>query len=227
MARRSERTQEGVVIVDGPRLLAEAVAADLYVETVFHAPGASFERPAGADVVELAAGVLERVSDVDAPQGCVAIVRRPVSFLPLHASFVVVAAGVGDPGNLGTIIRSAEAAGADAVMVTAGSADVFSPKTTRASAGAVFHVAIVDGDPRTLGLRLIGTDAHVGTPFYKADLTGPLALVLGNETHGVAADLTVDEIVTIPHVGRSESLNVAMAATVLCFEVARQRGARR
>jgi TrmH family RNA methyltransferase len=193
------------------------------VETVFHAPGAVVARPPGADVFELQEGVLERVGDVEAPQGCIAIVRRRADNLPPNATFVVVAAGVADPGNLGTIIRSAEAAGAEGVVVTPGSADAFSPKTIRASAGAVFHVPIIESDAQGLGLHLVGAVAQGGVDYDAVDLLQPLALVFGNEASGIKVDLALDERVTIHHVGRSESLNVAMAATVLCFEVARQR----
>ena len=209
--------------MEGARLVAEAEAGGWSVETVFCAPGTNVGVPSGAASIELAPGVIERVSDVETPQGCIAIVRRPATTVPQDATFVVIAAGVADPGNLGTIVRSAEAAGADAVIVTPGSADAFSPKTIRASAGAVFHVPVIDGPAVVPGLVIIGTSSHEGQRFDEADLKRPLALVLGNEAHGIAANVTVDETVSIPHAGRSESLNVAMAATVLCFEVARQR----
>jgi TrmH family RNA methyltransferase len=212
-----------VVVVEGPRLLTEAVEAGWVVEALFLAAGAVFETPPGADVFELQEGVLERVGDVDTPQGCIAIVRRALGEVPPEATFVVVCAGVSDPGNLGTIVRSAEAAGADAVVVTPGSADAFSPKTIRASAGAVFRIPVVESDAPELGLRLIGAVAHGGTDHDAVDFVRPFALVFGNEAKGITPELRLDETVTIRNVGRGESLNVAMAATVLCFEVARQR----
>ena len=131
-----------------------------------------------------------------------------------------------DPGNLGTILRSAEAAGFDAVALTPGSVDPFSPKVVRASAGALFHVPVlVDVDPTSLGIPLVGTSSHHGVAYTEADLSGPMALVVGNEAHGVPEDLSVDQWVSIPHAGRSESLNAAMATTVLLFESLRQRRA--
>jgi TrmH family RNA methyltransferase len=141
--------------------------------------------------------------------------------------FVVVAAGLGDPGNMGTILRSAEAAGAAAVVVTEGSVDVFNSKVVRASAGALFHVPLVVDVPlgllSDLGVPLLGAVAAGGVPYDEAPLERPCAVVLGNEAHGLPAGLDLDGLVSIPHAGRVESLNVAMAATVLCFEAARRR----
>jgi TrmH family RNA methyltransferase len=134
-----------------------------------------------------------------------------------------------DPGNVGTIIRSAEAAGADAVVLTPGSVDAFNPKVVRATAGSLFRIPVVTAalhDLRTAGLRVLATSSHVGAAHTDTDLTGPVAVVVGNEAHGMAPDAPVDGWITIPHAGAAESLNVAMAATVIAFEVARQRRAR-
>ena len=174
------------------------------------------------------------------PQNPIAIVRMcdhgPVGPLLATASFVVVLDAVADPGNLGTILRSAEASGADLVVLTPGSVDPYNPKVVRASAGALFHVPVVDAtldDVVASGLTTIGTTSHdaVGRTVVahtEVDFTGRVALVMGNEAAGLPDDWTdssgpIRRWVTIPHVGRSESLNVAMATTVLAFEVARQR----
>jgi TrmH family RNA methyltransferase len=110
------------------------------------------------------------------------------------------------------------------VAFTPGSVDPFNPKCVRASAGALFHVPVLlEVDPTTLDLPLVGTSAADGIPHTEFDFRAPFALVLGNETHGLDPDLELDALVRIDHRGRSESLNVAMAATVLCFEAARQR----
>lgn len=219
-------------MVEGPAALAEAAAAGCAVEAVFVPEGSVRpDVPAGVPVHDLAAGVLERVATTVTPQPLLAVVRwRPLTFDEVVArrpAFVVVAAGVADPGNAGTILRIAEAAGAGAVVWTAGSVDVTNPKCVRASAGALFHVPVAAEVPlhrlRELGMALVGTSSHGGAPYDQAHLDGPLALVLGNEAHGVPADLALDALVTIPHAGRAESLNVAMAAAVLCFEVARRR----
>jgi RNA methyltransferase, TrmH family len=151
------------------------------------------------------------------------------------ADFVVVCVDVRDPGNLGTVLRVAEASGAGGVICCEGSVDAFSPKTVRASAGSLFHVPVVaGGEPLEVldrmgrwGVRRLGTDVHGGAPYDSVDLTVPTALVLGNEAHGLSAALSphLDGSATIPMAGRTESLNVGMAAAVLCFERARQRRA--
>jgi TrmH family RNA methyltransferase len=171
------------------------------------------------------------------PQPLLAVVPAvdvPLShLLERPVDLVVVCVDVRDPGNAGTVLRSAEAAGAGGVICCDGSVDVFNPKTVRASAGALFHVPVVaGGDPDEVldqlgraGLRRIGTAARGGVPYTDADMTGPVAIVLGNEAHGLSRDLTsrLDGLITIPMAGRAESLNVGMAAAVICFEVARQR----
>lgn len=215
-------------MVEGPGLVAEAVAAGWEVTAQFVAPGGEPVPGTGAPVFELAPGVLERVATTEAPRPLLAVVRCPAIGLAalIGATFVVVADGIADPGNLGTVLRSAEAAGADAVVLTPGSVDPTNPKVVRASAGALFHVPVISAsldEVRGLGLRLLGTSSHRGTAHTVTDLAGPVALVLGNEAHGLPDDAPVDAWITIPHRGRAESLNVAMAATVLCFEVARQR----
>jgi len=189
----------------------------------------------GARRHELAAGVLERVADTTTPQPIAAIVARTdVELSALrHAGFIVVCVDVRDPGNLGTIFRVAEASGAGGVICCEGSVDAFSPKTVRASAGSLFHVPLVAGGDSLevldrmgrWGVHRLGTDAHRGTPYDDIDLTIPAALVLGNEAHGLPGELEkhVDGTVTIPMAGRTESLNVSMAAAVVCFERARQQ----
>lgn len=219
-------------MVEGPRLVRDAVAAGWVVERQFVAPGAEPVDGSGGLAVglvhPLAPGVAERVSHVQSSTGLLAIVsvREPSPDLLDRAGFVVVADRVADPGNLGTIWRSAEAAGADAVVVTPGTVDTTSPKVVRSSAGACFHVPAVMAslaDVRAGGLGLIGTSSHRGSSHVATDWSGRIAIVVGNEAAGLDDDAPVDRWVRIEHCGRSESLNVSMAATVLCFEAARQR----
>ncbi len=234
------RREEGVFVAEGPKLLDEALLANARVVDVFTAPGADealVERAvaAGAKRHEVAARVLEAVVDTVTPQPVAAIVGNvDVDLDSLSdATLVVVCVDVRDPGNLGTVLRVAESAGAGGVICCEGSVDAFSPKTVRASAGSLFHVPVVaGGEPLEVldrmgrwGMHRLGTDAHSGTPYDQADLTAPTAFVLGNEAHGLSDSVAghLDGIVTIPMVGRTESLNVGMAAAVLCFDAARQR----
>jgi len=232
LGRRSARWEDGAFVVEGALLVREAVAAGWQIEAQFIAPGGEPVRGAPDVIHELAPHVMERVASTESPQAVMAVVRmreHRVSDLA-GASLIVVCDRIADPGNLGTILRSCEAAGVDGVIMTTGSVDPFNPKVVRSSAGALFHVPVV-GDValhelQQLRLPLVGTSSHQGTSFTDADLVTPFALVMGSEAHGVDVQIPIDSWLTIPHVGRAESLNVAMAATVVVFEAARQRGAR-
>jgi RNA methyltransferase, TrmH family len=193
------------------------------VEAQYVAPGGA--PVADVPVRELAPGVIERLATTETPQPLLAVVRMRAERPPGGATRIVVCAGIADPGNLGTILRSAEAAGFGLVACTRGTVDPYSPKTVRASAGAIFHVPVlVDADPTALGVPLVGTKATGGEPYTAVDWSGPLGLVIGSEAHGVPADLPIDRWVSIPHAGRAESLNAAMAATLLVFEAQRGEG---
>ena len=220
--------------------MTEALDAGAPIQSAFIAPGAPTELvdrllDAGARVHPLEDGVMERVADTVTPQPVAAVVGYidvPLDCLR-DATLVVVCVDVRDPGNAGTVLRSAEAAGADGVICCEGSVDVYNPKTVRASAGSLFHVpVIVGGSPAaaadavgSFGLTRLATVAHGGPDYASVDLTGRVALLLGNEAHGLPAEVAAaaDGKVSIPMAGRTESLNVGMAAAVLCFEAARQR----
>lgn len=208
-------------------LVSEAVAAGWAIEAQYVGPGVV--PVVGAEPVRgLGPGVAERITAMETPTGVFAVVRArtwPDETLG-RARFVAVADRLADPGNLGTLLRSAEAAGVDAVVVTPGTVDVLNPKVVRASAGALFHVPVVAAeldDVRAAGLRLVGTSSHRGVAHTAADWTGRIAVVFGSEAHGLDAGTPVDGWVRIEHAGRTESLNVAMAATVLLLEASRSR----
>ena len=224
MGRRSSRYEEGLFVVEGLGLLRQAVVSGWAVEACFVAPGASIGDDLGIDVEELAPNVMERVASTEAPQPVLAVVAMHATPLPSDATFVLVADRVGDPGNAGTILRSAEAAGADGVVLTPGSVDPFNPKVVRASAGSLFRIPVVEATLESLSaFRRLGTSSHRGDVYTDPVYHGRVAVVVGNEAHGLDDDAAVDQWITIPHAGPAESLNVAMAATVLAFEVARQR----
>jgi TrmH family RNA methyltransferase len=234
LRRRSDRASARAFVVEGPKLVAEAIAAGAPVEAVYVAEGERFDA-GDVPVRTLQRGVLERVADTVTPQPVLAVcgaVDVPLDAVG-DATFVVVCVDLQDPGNAGTILRSAEASGAGAVVFAGASVDVSNPKAVRASAGSLFHVPVVNGGDAVAvleelgrrGLRRLGTVARGGESLDDVDLTGPVALVLGNEAHGLPAevDARLDGHLTIPMAGRSESLNVGMATSVLCFETARQR----
>ena len=242
MARRSVRATEGAFVLEGETLVDEALAAGVVLEAVFVDPIAGAGLPVvaraaarGVRVHDLAPGVLERVAGTVTPQPVLAIAPIPDVALDVvaGASLVVVCVDVRDPGNAGSVLRSAEAAGAGAVVFCRGSVDVYNPKTVRSSAGSLFHVPVVSGgDPVEVlqrmgdwGLRRCAAVARGGRPYDDVDLTGPVAVVVGNEANGLPAALEahIDVAATIPMVGRTESLNVGVAAALICFEALRQR----
>lgn len=187
---------------------------------------------AGARVFELAPGVLERLASTVTPQPVLAVF--PVLDLPAvpeESDFVVVMADVRDPGNAGTVLRTADAAGVGAVVCCGGTVDPYNPKTVRASAGSIFHVPFVlaEDPAQTLsdlgesGFRRLGAVARGGDDYARVDWSGSIALVLGNEAWGLPEGLPLEALVGIPMAGRAESLNVGTACAVLCFEALRQR----
>ena len=237
--------------MEGTTLGAEAVAAGLHVREVYLEAARADEESrvlseqlagAGAALVEVEAGTLAKVGASVTPQPLLAVVDRPAVVAPERApeeahdgasSFVLVAVSVADPGNAGTLLRCAEAAGAGSVIFTGDGVDPYGPKAVRASAGSVFRLPpLLAEDPaaaledlRDRGLRTLGAAAGRGLPYDRADLSPPLALVVGSESHGLPASLTgsIDEWVHVPLGGQAESLNVGAAAAVLCFEVQRRR----
>lgn len=241
LSDRAERRAAGQFVIEGPTSTAEAVRAGIRCVTQFVPVGSDVGVDGGGVVVELADGVLERLGSTKRPQPPMTvaeIVCHDVATVLAGSSFVVMLDRVRDPGNLGTIVRSAEAAGADAIVLSPGSVDPYNPKVVRSSASAIFHVPVIEAtfdQVAGAGLALVGTSSHAFPgrtvdAYTSADLTGRIAIVMGNEAAGLLDEWNDDvgpvrRWVTIPHRGRSESLNVAMAATVLVFEAARQRDA--
>ena len=241
--RRGERVEQRALLVEGPVLVETALDAgadvlELYVDEAALADPAVTALVQRldeiADVWSLPPGVLDRVGDAATSQGVAAVAAWNDGAWPTpdRVPFVLVLADVADPGNAGTLIRTAVAAGAGAVVV-AGGVDPTSPKVVRSSAGALFSVDVVRAESVLEAASRLAADGYltVGTvvdgaeAYDTVDLTGPVAVVLGNEAHGLSADVAagLGRLVTIPMAGPTESLNVAMAGTVVCFEVLRQR----
>jgi TrmH family RNA methyltransferase len=239
---RRARHEAGRFIVEGPKLVTEVVAAGLEVLEIYVNP--DWPMPADLDalidfndieVTPVSARGIERISTTTSPQPVVAEVVLPEpnwAALDETAS-VLVALDLNDPGNVGTLARSAIASGLDAVICLGDTADPFSPKVIRSSAGSLFRVPVVierdaaSGLERlgALGIHRFGTRMVDATPCDEQDLTGPIALVLGSEAHGLGEshDDQIDSWLSVPMPGDTESLNVAMAGTILAYEVARQR----
>ena len=243
---RRARHEAGRFVVEGHKLVGEALASDVTVYDVYVADGwdpppslAAAISAADIDVTVVSERGIERIASTSSPQPVVAeALMQPSTYddLPELPS-VLVGIDLNDPGNVGTLARSAVAAGFDAVVCLGDTADPFAPKVIRAAAGALFKVpVIIDRDPLVglqelgrRGIKRFGTRMAEATACDEAELTRSLALVLGSEAHGLGADqeAEIDAWLSVPMPGDTESLNVAMAGTILTYEVARQRRADR
>jgi RNA methyltransferase, TrmH family len=242
LLRRTQRSKEHAFLLEGRIAILDAIASGARINEVFVVldddtePVVAAATKAGVDVFEVAPQVLGVLSETVTPQGVVAVARSTeVSLEDLRPDpqLILVLAGVNDPGNAGTLLRSAAAAGADGVVFAEGSVDPFNPKVVRSSAAALFHVPIVRAVPleevagtmKAGGCTLLGAVAGGKNVFTEVDLTQPAALFLGNEAGGLPdpAGELVDELVAVPMPGGMESLNVSAAGSILLFEIVRQR----
>ncbi|GGA48225.1 TrmH family RNA methyltransferase [Paenibacillus physcomitrellae] len=244
LLEKKHRDKHRKFIVEGVHLVQEALKAHADIECVAF----SLERGIPSELARAAAdslgvewigvseAVIAKCTDTKTPQPVFAVIRKenvpPARLFEQPDSLVVVLDGVQDPGNVGTIIRSADAVGAAGVVIGRGSADVYGPKVIRSTMGSLFHLPIVEGDLKELlpqakerGVRIAGTSLQSARSCYEYDFTGAKWLVFGSEGGGLSKDTLalLDDAVIIPMKGRAESLNVAMAASVLLFEASRQR----
>jgi RNA methyltransferase, TrmH family len=232
-----------VCVLEGPDLVEAALDSGVEFEAVYvdatalHGPAlealTTKATRQGVRVFALADGVVEKVADAQTPQPVVAAVRfeqRDVATLAT-TGLTVVLYDLRDPGNVGTIIRSADAAGATSVVLTGQSVDPFNPKTLRASAGSIFHLpVVVSSIEATLShfggdAQLLATVVRGGRSHREVDFTKPSVVVIGNESDGLD-DVTIercDQTISIPMEGRSESLNAGVAASLIVFEALFQR----
>jgi TrmH family RNA methyltransferase len=239
-AQAKARRAEGVLVAEGIRLLEEALQAGweaaliLYAQPLTERGLALLEgwRRTGAPLEETSASVLTAASDTYTSQGLLAVLKTRSLPLPENPDFLLVPDGVRDPGNLGTILRTALAAGVQAVLLPPGTVDPWSPKVMRSGMGAHFRLPLHTLSWQAIRqvlhppLQVLLADSSGGEIYYEADLRQPLALVIGGEAAG-AGDLATSlstAHVHIPMPGKAESLNAGVASAILLFEVVRQRG---
>jgi RNA methyltransferase, TrmH family len=242
--RRAELTAQGECAIEGVKLLEEALRSGQHLESVFFSESA---RPlagkllpqinARTETIVLPNALFNSIAPSDAPQGVAALLKlRNFSATELldrsSEGPFVVAAGLQDPGNLGTILRSAEAFGAAGVFLTEGTVSVYNSKVLRGSAGSIFRlpflqIASAELIPllRAHGVRLLATSSHQGTPLPQISWTLPLAIFIGNEGAGLSRELLreMDESLVIPQAAQVESLNAGVAASIVLYEAARRK----
>jgi TrmH family RNA methyltransferase len=223
---------QGEIAIEGMHLVEEAIRSGLRLGTVFFSESAR-ERAhklipqlsSHTEVLLLRDEVFSSAVPTETPQGVAALLPDP--------ALVIVCAGLQDPGNLGTIARSAEAFGATGLLLAERTVSPWNWKAVRASAGSMFRVPVVKmeltaavQELKERGLRVLATSSHKGTPISQSDLRGPIAIIVGTEGAGLPKDVLAeaDEIVVIPQSSRVESLNAGIAASVILYDAARQRG---
>lgn len=249
---RGELTPEGDCAIEGVRIIEEAIRSGLKFRAVFFSQTAETRANrvlpqigSNVDTLLLPDVMFSAVVPSETPQGVAALVKMPqvgldeilASQVPKAAKIApsrlfVVVVGLQDPGNLGTLIRSAEAFGAAGVILAGPNVSPFNSKVVRASAGSIFRVPLARADIaavveqlRKNGVRTIATSSHKGTPLQKAQLNGAVAVFIGSEGAGVPREVLneMDEIIVIPHSDRVESLNAGVAASIILYEAARQK----
>jgi len=246
LRERRERDEAGLFLVEGYREVRRALEKGVKLKELYFSPDwflgenepALIEqaRQAGAQLFELSKDAFAKVAYRERPDGLLAVApqwKRTLDDLPLGpAPFLLVCESIEKPGNLGTILRSADAAGCDGVILCDAVTDIFNPNVVRASTGVLFSVPVVVAESTTVhawlkakGIRSAATTPHTDNLYTKTDLRGPLAVVMGSEQYGLSEFWMkdADVLVRIPMAGQADSLNVAMATIITLFEAVRQR----
>ena len=237
LGRSKERREANAFVAEGVRLVEEAANADWPIQFVLYADGVSPRgltliqtlKAKGTDVEEVSADLMQSVSETETTQGILAVLNDGQILLPESANFIFIPDQIRDPGNLGTLIRSAAAAGVQAILLPPDTADAFAPKVVRAGMGAHFRMPIREMSWEEIKLATKSLKVYLadmdGQSCWDVNLRAPLALIVGNEAEGAseeARQLTKKKI-SIPMSGKVESLNAGVAGSVLMFEIVRQR----
>lgn len=244
--RRKDRDKNSPFLIEGPHLIEMALNTGSQInDVIFSASFSSKENGQQflkrlskhiVNIFEVSEHIIARLADTETTQGIIAVSAcRSLSledFGPGTQALIVVIDGVQDPGNLGAIIRTADAAAADAVILLPGTCDAFMQKTVRSTAGSIFNIPVIYADLQALlkwlrlkNIKLAVTAADAKKTVFDAELKDPVAFVFGNEAHGVqdAIKKAADMVVSIPILGKAESLNVVTSAAVCLYEAVRQR----
>ncbi|WP_031516052.1 23S rRNA (guanosine(2251)-2'-O)-methyltransferase RlmB [Desulfofalx alkaliphila] len=247
LGRRQFRLKERKFIIEGVRFVEELLGSGWQVQSLFYSTKL-LENSRGKKLLEQAKGrkidcwqisenLFKELADTETPQGVLALVDMPCydiqHILTASNPLLVVVDGVQDPGNLGTIIRSADAAAATGVITLKGTVDLYNPKTLRSTMGSIFHLPIItEQQPnetvnilKQKGIKIVVGEPRGGVDINQINLTQPVALVVGSEAKGAGTEITkaADLNATIPMPGNAESLNVSVACGVMLYEVVRQR----
>ena len=236
--KKKQRQQAGVFVAEGVRLLEESVRLGYSPKAVFHSDELSARanqlvdsmQDMSSEIYQLPAHLFQKVADTETSQGIVAVFET-LSHFPASPNFILVIDQVRDPGNAGTLLRTALAMGVDAIIITPGTVDLYSPKVVRAGMGVHFSLPMVEMDWNMINLAvkkdrsvsIVCTVVDGGTAIWELRPVFPLALVVGSEAHGVSDEglSLADHLATIPMPGGAESLNAAIAGSIAMYEIMR------
>ena len=237
ISKRKERNRTGLFTAEGVKLFLEApreLIEDVFVSASFEADNASFLENTKYEVVE--DSVFLKLCDTDTPQGIITLLKMPSytrSDLLGSNPFIMVLENLQDPGNVGTIVRTAEGAGVTGIILSKGCADIFSPKTIRSTMGSIFRVPFIYEDDifgavdwlKENQIHTYGAHLHGVCAYDEPDYTGGTAFFIGNEGNGLSNELTgqCDTLIRIPMEGKLESLNAAVASAILMYTVHSKR----
>ena len=237
---RKGRTKKGEFLIEGYRLVEEAFKANLEIEMLFISDIEDDIRyneyiakyASKCKIYKLREDLLKELCSTEQPQGVVAVIKMKDVELNINGSFYLLCDKVQDPGNLGTIIRTAHAAGVDGIILTKGTVDVYNDKTIRSTMGSLFYIPIILDDENNSkvkellsnGFSLLATSLEGNKDFFNEDLKGKIIISVGNEGNGVSDEIysLCDKKVKIPMPGGAESLNVAIATSIILYEKVRQ-----
>lgn len=240
LKEKKYRNEGSKFLIEGFRFVCEALESDFEVPLVFISENAKdrwnnfnvkSKLQKDTKVYSVTEQILKSISSTDNPQGIVAVVNNKSISLENEQGFYILVDKVQDPGNMGTIVRTAHAAGALGVLITKGTVDTYNEKTLRSTMGSIFHIPIIQDDNleqvqflRSKGFKLVVSSLDTESNFYDVDLKGKTIIAVGNEGSGISKEISdVSDIkIKIPMPGGAESLNVSVAASIMMFEVVRQ-----
>lgn len=242
ITQTKERKRSKQFVIEGVRLCEEAMTANWDFETILISENLSdrgqsilnWANDQEISIDQVPFSLMKKISDTEFPQGIIGVINQRKHILPESLDFILICDSINDPGNLGTILRSADAAKVQAVLLSPNCVDQYSPKVVRAGMGAHFHIPIQDSNWEEIyalcknpahPLKTLITGANAKSSFWQVDLTQPIAIIIGSEATGpgLEANQLAEEAIKIPMPGYSESLNAAIATSIILFEVVRQR----
>jgi TrmH family RNA methyltransferase len=244
LKNRKDREEKGLYFIEGARIVEEALAAGARISTVFvteaflRAGGnlAELLEKSGCRTYSVTDQIFREISDTETPQGILAVVRMSkmdLNAAEINGGLFVILDSVRDPGNMGTIIRTADAAGFSGVVICKGCVDVYNPKVLRSTMGSIFHIPLYSGGNavdavkalKSRGIKVFASHLDGKSSIYQADLAANAAIVVGSEAEGISDETAEasDLLVRIPMPGAAESLNASVAAAIMMFESVRQR----